>query len=165
MTELTLTTPSLLFSAISLILLAYTNRFLSYASVVRQLKDNYDSNPNNDPTTLAQIDNLVTRLKLIRAMQIFGASSLLFSTAAMFFIYMNWGFIADLTFGTGMVLLAISLCVCIWEIQISVEALSLRLTTLKEAKSSKNEGKIKKIFKKKRRRKPKAKTDNKEKEA
>ncbi len=132
MTELTLTTPSLLFSAISLILLAYTNRFLSYASVVRQLKDNYDSNPNNDPTTLAQIDNLVTRLKLIRAMQIFGASSLLFSTAAMF---------------------------------ISVEALSLRLTTLKEAKSSKNEGKIKKIFKKKRRRKPKAKTDNKEKEA
>lgn len=30
---LDLTTPSLLFSAISLILLAYTNRFLSYASV------------------------------------------------------------------------------------------------------------------------------------
>ncbi len=155
MNELTLTTPSLLFSAISLILLAYTNRFLSYASVVRQLKDRYDANPNNDPTTLAQIENLVTRLKLIRAMQIFGASSLLFSTAAMFFIYMSWHFLADLTFGAGMVLLAISLCVCIWEIQISVEALSLRLNSLKEAKSSKTDGKIKKIFKKKRRRKPK----------
>ncbi len=154
MIKLTLTTPSLLFSAISLILLAYTNRFLSYASVVRQLKDRYDADPNNDPTTLAQIDNLVTRLKLIRAMQIFGAGSLLFSTAAMFFIYMEWTFLADIIFGTGMVLLAISLCVCIWEIQISVEALSLRLTSLKEAKESKKEKNAKKIFKKKRRRKP-----------
>ncbi len=155
MNELTLTTPSLLFSAISLILLAYTNRFLSYASVVRQLKDRHDANPDNDPTTLAQIENLVTRLKLIRAMQIFGALSLLFSTAAMFFIYMNWHFLADLTFGSGMVLLAISLCFCIWEVHISVEALSLRLTSLKEAKSNKKEGTIKKMFKKKRRRKPK----------
>ncbi len=154
MIKLTLTTPSLLFSAISLILLAYTNRFLSYASVVRQLKDRHDANPENDPTTLAQIENLVTRLKLIRAMQIFGAGSLLFSTAAMFFIYIEWTFLADIIFGIGMILLAISLCVCIWEIQISVEALSLRLTTLKEAKVSKGRG-FKKMMRKKRRRKPK----------
>ncbi len=156
MAQLTLTTPSLLFSAISLILLAYTNRFLSYASVVRQLKDKHDANPNNDPTTLAQIDNLVMRLKLIRAMQIFGAGSLLFSTAAMFFIYMEWRFLADITFGSGMILLAISLCVCIWEIQISVEALSLRLTSLKKAKEGKKDGAVKKMFKKKRRRKPRS---------
>lgn len=42
---LDLTTPSLLFSAISLILLAYTNRFLSYASVVRALKEKASANP------------------------------------------------------------------------------------------------------------------------
>ncbi len=164
MTQLTLTTPSLLFSAISLILLAYTNRFLSYASVVRQLKDRHDANPNNDPTTLAQIDNLVTRLKLIRAMQIFGAGSLLFSTAAMFFIYIEWQLLADIIFGIGMVLLAISLCVCIWEIQISVEALSLRLTSLKEAKEGKKDGAVKKMFKKKRRRKPRSERPNEAKE-
>lgn len=41
MEELTLTTPALLFSAVSLILLAYTNRFLSYAQLVRQLRDRY----------------------------------------------------------------------------------------------------------------------------
>ena len=41
MEELTLTTPALLFSAVSLILLAYTNRFLSYAQLVRTLRDRY----------------------------------------------------------------------------------------------------------------------------
>lgn len=41
MEELTLTTPALLFSAVSLILLAYTNRFLSYAQLVRILRDRY----------------------------------------------------------------------------------------------------------------------------
>lgn len=54
MEELTLTTPTLLFSAVSLILLAYTNRFLSYAQLVRQLRDRYMENPSD--ITVAQID-------------------------------------------------------------------------------------------------------------
>jgi hypothetical protein len=41
MNQLSLTTPALLFSAISLLLLAYTNRFLAYASVVRNLHARY----------------------------------------------------------------------------------------------------------------------------
>lgn len=131
MEELTLTTPSLLFSAISLILLAYTNRFLSYASVVRHLKDKYDSNPQSDPTSLKQIKNLFKRLRLIRAMQILGAASLLLCITAMFFIYIKWMLLADWIFGLGMVLLAASLCVCIWEIQISVQALELNLDTIR----------------------------------
>ena len=67
MEELTLTTPSLLFSAVSLIMLAYTNRFLSYAQVVRTLKGDYDLHPTR--ITAAQIDNLRKRLSLIRTMQ------------------------------------------------------------------------------------------------
>ena len=55
MEELTLTTPTLLFSAVSLILLAYTNRFLSYAQLVRQLRDRYMENPTD--ITVAQIEN------------------------------------------------------------------------------------------------------------
>lgn len=42
--EIDLTTPALLFSAISLIMLAYTNRFLSYATLVRTLKEQYMEN-------------------------------------------------------------------------------------------------------------------------
>ncbi len=133
-TNLDLSTPSLLFSAISLILLAYTNRFLSYASVVRNLKDRYDTAPENDPTTLFQIQNLVKRMHLIRAMQILGAMSLLFCTVSMFFIYIQWQIIAEWIFGIGMLMLAASLIVCIWEIQISIHALSLSLFSLKEAK-------------------------------
>ena len=67
MEELTLTTPALLFSAVSLILLAYTNRFLSYAQLVRQLRDRYMENPSD--ITEAQIENLRKRLNLTRRMQ------------------------------------------------------------------------------------------------
>ena len=54
--ELTLTTPALLFSAVSLILLAYTNRFLSYAQLVRILRDRYMEDPSD--INVAQIENL-----------------------------------------------------------------------------------------------------------
>lgn len=129
---LDLTTPSLLFSATSLILLAYTNRFLSYAGVVRSLKDKYESNPEADTTSLAQIRNFRQRLKLIRFMQILGASSLLFSLIAMFCIYIGWMLLGDITFGVAMILLSASLILCIMEIQISVEALELHLQTIKD---------------------------------
>lgn len=76
MEELTLTTPALLFSAVSLILLAYTNRFLSYAQLVRQLRDRYMENPTD--ITVAQIENLRKRLNLTRTMQGLGIASLFF---------------------------------------------------------------------------------------
>lgn len=60
--EIDLTTPALLFSAISLIMLAYTNRFLSYAQLVRTLKDQYRE--NHSAVTAAQISNLRKRLYL-----------------------------------------------------------------------------------------------------
>ncbi len=89
-TEFNLSTPPLLFSAISLILLAYTNRFLSYASTVRSLKERYENNPEGEPTSLKQIENLYRRLDLIRWMQVLGASSLLVSLVAMFLYYLEW---------------------------------------------------------------------------
>lgn len=122
---LDLTTPSLLFSAISLILLAYTNRFLSYASVVRALKEKHLE--TKDPRNIAQIDNLRQRLYLTRTMQILGILSLLLCVIAMFFIYISWQMIAAWIFGAALLLLAASLCVCIWEINISVKALEIHL--------------------------------------
>ena len=124
MQELTLTTPSLLFSAVSLILLAYTNRFISYASLVRTLKEKHQQ--THDPKDIAQIANLRKRLYLTRSMQILGLLSLLFCVVSMFFIYISWQIIAWI-FGIGLLLLAASLCVCIWEINISVNALEIHL--------------------------------------
>ena len=122
---LDLTTPSLLFSAISLILLAYTNRFLSYASVVRALKEKHQQ--THDPKDIAQIANLRKRLYLTRSMQILGILSLLLCVIAMFFIYVSWQMFAAWIFGIALLLLAASLCVCIWEINISVKALEIHL--------------------------------------
>ena len=122
---LDLTTPSLLFSAISLILLAYTNRFLSYASVVRALREKHQQ--THDPKDIAQIANLRKRLYLTRSMQILGILSLLLCVIAMFFIYVSWQIFAAWIFGIALLLLAASLCVCIWEINISVKALEIHL--------------------------------------
>ena len=122
---LDLTTPSLLFSAISLILLAYTNRFLAYANVVRSLKDKYQQSGN--PQDIEQNKNLRKRLSLTQSMQILGIASLLLCVVAMFSIYINLPELAIYLFGSALVLLAASLGVCIWEINISVKALDIHL--------------------------------------
>ena len=87
MNELTLTTPTLLFSAVSLILLAYTNRFLSYAQLVRTLKEQYVK--EHSEVTAAQIANLRKRLYLTRNMQVLGISSLFFCVITMFLIHVS----------------------------------------------------------------------------
>jgi len=128
MNHLTLTTPAVLFSAISLILLAYTNRFLSYANVVRALYDKYMGNP--DEVLREQISNLRKRLYLIRAMQVLGVSSLLLCVLCMFLIYVNWAGFAAVVFGIALLLLIASLGASIHEILISVQALELHLSNM-----------------------------------
>jgi len=130
MEQLTLTTPALLFSAISLIMLAYTNRFLAYAAVVRNLHDKYKK--NQDQVLIRQIKNLRQRLYLTRAMQIFGISSLLLCVLTMFLIYVEQHLIAVWVFGMALILLIISLGLLIREIQISVEALEYHLSDLEQ---------------------------------
>lgn len=132
MEELTLTTPALLFSAISLILLAYTNRFLAYASVVRTLHDKFTQSPNQ--ILLEQINNMRKRLKLTRSMQILGISSLLLCVVCMFLIYVQWQAFAEVVFGIALVLLIFSLATSIIEIQISVKALDLQLSDMETGK-------------------------------
>ena len=103
MEELTLTTPALLFSAVSLILLAYTNRFLSYAQLVRQLRDRYMENPSD--ITVAQIENLRKRLNLTRTMQGLGIASLFFCVVSMFLIYIGLQLLSAYVFGLALILL------------------------------------------------------------
>ena len=129
MNELTLTTPALLFSAISLILLAYTNRFLAYATVVRSLHANFKENPNK--VLLGQINNLRKRLRLTQAMQILGISSLLLCVLCMFLVYINMQGWAELVFGMALLLLIASLGLSIREIQISVRALDIHLNDMR----------------------------------
>lgn len=125
MEQLTLTTPALLFSAISLIMLAYTNRFLAYAAVIRNLHDKYLE--QMDESLIKQINNLKLRLNLTRYMQIFGITSLLLCVLTMFLIYIEQNIVAIWIFGIALVLLILSLALLIKEIQISAQALKLHL--------------------------------------
>ena len=128
MEELTLITPTFLFSAISLLMLAYTNRFLSYAQLVRTLKDRYTENP--DGVKAAQIANLRKRLYLTRAMQLMGISSLFLCVITMFLIYIGDQILSVYIFGLAMLLLIASLGLSVWEIQISVKSLELHLSDM-----------------------------------
>jgi len=128
--QLTLTTPALLFSAISLIMLAYTNRFLAYASVIRNLRDKYLE--RKEESLILQIKNLKLRLDLTRYMQICGITSLLLCVLTMFLIYIDYHTIAVYVFGLGLLLLLLSLAFLIWEIQISAKALNNHLSDIEE---------------------------------
>ena len=130
MEELTLTTPALLFSAISLIMLAYTNRFLAYAAVIRNLHDIYLE--RKEDSLIRQIKNLKLRLNLTRWMQIFGISSLLFCVLTMFLIYIHQQNFAVWVFGFALILLIISLALLIKEIQISAQALQYHIADIEE---------------------------------
>lgn len=134
MEELTLTTPTLLFSAVSLILLAYTNRFLSYAQLIRTLKEEYMQ--QRSEMTAAQIAKLRRRLYLTRSMQIAGISSLFFCVVTMFLIYIGFQTLSVYIFGLALLLLILSLGISILEIQISVNALEIHLKDME--KESKN---------------------------
>jgi hypothetical protein len=130
-TRITLSTPALLFSAISLLMLAFTNRFLALAALVRNLHAAYKERP--DDALYGQIRNLRTRLDLIRWMQIFGITSLLLCVFSMSLIYVGSIGAAELVFGLGLVLMIVSLALSIWEIQISVRALNLHLSDIERA--------------------------------
>lgn len=121
-------TPALLFSATSLILLAYTNRFLTIAQIVRGLKKNYEEDQNK--SILLEIKNLNLRLTLIRYMQLFGVLSLFLSVFAMLILYINQEQFGIYVFGASLLSLLISLGLSFWEISISVNALRVHLKDL-----------------------------------
>ena len=135
MEELTLTTPALLFSAISLIMLAYTNRFLAYAAVIRNLHDVYLE--KRDDKLIEQIRNLKLRLTLTRWMQIFGITSLLLCVLTMFLVYVEQHILAIWIFGIALILLIVSLALLIKEIHISAQALQLHLKDIEKHLSKK----------------------------
>ncbi|WP_396196833.1 DUF2721 domain-containing protein [Flavobacterium sp.] len=128
--NLSIETPALLFSATSLILLAYTNRFLTIAQIIRSLKKTYEDNHNK--SILLEIKNLNLRLTLIRYMQLFGVMCLFLSVFAMLLLYIGQETIGIYIFGASLLSLLISLGISFWEISISVRALRVHLQDLSE---------------------------------
>lgn len=135
--QITLTTPALLFSAISLILLAYTNRFLGYAALIRGLHEKFKVDPNE--LLKGQIANIRKRLYLTKNMQIFGVTSLFLCVGTMFLIFVGEQYIAVWVFGIALIMMIVSLGISIYEIQISVKALDLHLGDMEHEESEKED--------------------------
>jgi hypothetical protein len=128
--ELTLTTPALLFPAISLLLLAYTNRFLTLAALMRELYAQYKAQPN--PRIKGQLANLRYRIVIIRNMQVSGVASFFFCVLCMFVLFAGQRMLGTWLFGVSLILLLISLGLSLREIQVSIDALTLQLADLDE---------------------------------
>jgi len=118
---MSLTTPALLFPAISLLMLAYGGRFLALAALVRQLTADYGHGP--DSNLARQIANLRVRLTLIKTMQIFGTMSFLACSGAMFALFLGHQDAGEWVFGLSLVFLIVSLLLSLWELWISTTAL------------------------------------------
>ena len=119
---LEITTPAVLFPTVSLLLLAYTNRFLALTAIVRQM----DSSGEIEHE-FYQVKNLRKRLKYIKRMQYFGVFSLLMCAISMLFLFLQMDFIGKISFGISLVSLIVSLLFSLLEIQISLEALRIHL--------------------------------------
>ena len=123
--EMSLTTPSLLFPAISLILLAYTNRFLTLTGVIRQLS----TMPKDRRTDIyrRQVENFRVRLKVIRLMQAMGVLSFVVCTLSLFALFLQRLFVGQIFFGVSLVFLLISLLCSLYEVHISTKAIDLEM--------------------------------------
>lgn len=128
--EINVTTPALLFPAISLLLLAFTNRFLTLANLIRDLHARYKIDRNE--VYIGEIANLRYRIRLIRDMQAFGIASLLFCVVSMFALFAGWLVIGKWIFGFSLVLMMIALALSLREIQVSVGALDLHLQDMEQ---------------------------------
>lgn len=131
MLEISINTPALLFPAITLLMLAYTNRFLSLASLVRKLHDEYHRG-EKEKNILAQIRNIRTRLNLIRYMQGLGVLSFLCCVLCMYAIYRSWMLLAHWIFAASLIFLLLSIILSLLEINKSTRAIELELSDIEE---------------------------------
>ena len=129
MQTLALSTPALLFSAISLLFLAYTNRFLVLAQLIRQLHGTKNTEDTRE-LVLRQIANLRLRIKLTKFMQALGVLSFFFCAASMYFLFHGYAWLGEKTFGASLLMLLASLGISFWEIMISTRAIEIELKDL-----------------------------------
>lgn len=132
---ITYNTAALLFPAISLIMLAYTNRFLALAALVRSLHGKYLEH-NKGGVIQGQIGNLRYRLKLLRHMQTMGVLSFITCIVCMYGIYLNNILLAEISFALSLLFFTISLVISFVEIQLSNKALELELGDMEERRDS-----------------------------
>jgi len=130
--ELTISTPAILFSTVSLMMIAFTNRYLAIANLIRELHDKFRQNTDINSNYVAQIKHLHRRVYIIRNLQFIIVSSLLLSAISMLFIYLQYQPVAQVLFFLALLLQILALILSIWEISISIHALKIELSDMED---------------------------------
>ena len=131
--ELTIGTPALLFSTVSLLMIAFTNRFLALASLIRDLHEKYKVEIDKT-NVIEQIRGLQRRIRIVRNIQIIAISSLLLSAICMLLIFVGEELAAKWLFGGALTLQIVALSLSVKEITLSMNALKLELSDMVELK-------------------------------
>jgi hypothetical protein len=133
--EITFNTPALLFPAISLLLLAYTNRYLALANLIRKLHDEYVRGEKNH-LLLKQIKILRIRINLVRQMQFLGVFSFVCCVLTMYGIYEGWTKFVTYSFAVSLMSFLVSLILSLIEITQSTKALEWELSDMEELENT-----------------------------
>ena len=131
--EISINTPALLFPAITLLMLAYTNRFLALATLIRSLHTKWKQIHEEKDIIREQIKNLRKRLVLVKQMQATGIVSFFLCVLSMLFIYIQYPMWATAIFGMSLIFLLLSLALSLNEIYISTKALEIELKDMAES--------------------------------
>ena len=140
--EITINTPALLFPAITLLMLAYTNRFLALASLIRNLHTKYKQVHEERNIIREQIRNLKRRLLLVKQMQGSGIISFFLCVLCMLFIFLDYQLIAYSIFGLSLLFLLLSLALSLNEIFISTKALEIELKDMLKGEGDPDKGSL-----------------------
>lgn len=130
--DFSLTTPALIFPALSLLMLAYTNRFVVLADLIRDLYERHQTNP--DERNLDQIANLQFRMTLIKKMQMFGALAFVIAALSMLVAMINIPKVSGTLFIVSLICLVISLGYLLKELSVSIDALTIQLDDIRKQK-------------------------------
>ncbi len=125
---ITITTPALLFPAISVLFLAYNNRYLAIAKRIRELHDLF--NRTQSHFARKQVESLRSRIRLIIVMQLFAVTGIISSVLTMGLVFLGLQLFAVYAFLFSMLFIVLSLMVSMWELLISTRALNIELQNM-----------------------------------
>ena len=125
-----ITTPAILFPAISLLFVAYTNRLHSLSVLIRAMTTE-GSHESKTKHTQEQLNILKKRVNYIKRMQVFGILSFIFNLITIICLYINYDYLANYIFGFGLFMLSASLLFALLETLISTKALDIHLKNYK----------------------------------
>lgn len=123
--DLNITDPAFLFPGISLLFLAYTNRYLTLAGIVREL--NKHIGEQHDENRELQINSLHLRINLIKYMQALGIVAFLCCIASMMGLVLGFQTAGEILFCMSLVFLFVSLLLSLLEILKSGISLKIEL--------------------------------------